>query len=184
MEEIIVASVSIVISIIALVYTFISNTKKYELKYQHRNEIISWYSETDRIIMLLLHDMGSGGDEYQNRIAQLSNQIEVGRLFYPNIVEDDFGRNKPSAYQGYRNTIIEVLVMLYDIMKNNYNQKYYMHGKTLQRVYTSYVFDSLKVREFNKEIVKITGHKFDDKNIEDYLSTNSDQNKLYQYFNN
>ena len=171
------------ISLAAFIYAWLSNTKKYELKYQHRCEIIKWYSDTNLILTQLLDSLGNTSTDKDTLMSSLSSQIEVARFYYPNIIEDgdNYGEEKPSAYRGYRNAILEVLIMFFELKKNNDNIKYKSHAKNLQRVFTSYVFDSLNVRKFNDEIYKVTGHRFDNKNIKDYLAIDPEEKTLYKY---
>ncbi len=55
-------------------------------------------------------------DLKMKKLSKLSSLIEQGRFYFPNIDRGDgFGKDKPSAYQGYRNIVLDTLVYLYQI---------------------------------------------------------------------
>lgn len=96
----VISALLLCIAISSVIYTRESNTKKYELSYQRCNDIMSWYSNTVQILIDLQH-----GVESEVNLSKFFSAIEVGRLYFPNIDKDDsFGKNKPYAYQGYRNS--------------------------------------------------------------------------------
>lgn len=51
-----VSVISIIIAIIALIYSFISNTKKYELTYQYYSDILTWYNQVIDSLITLRHN--------------------------------------------------------------------------------------------------------------------------------
>ena len=48
-----VAVISLPISVIALIYSFISNTKKYELTYQYYNDVLIWHNQVVEVLTSL-----------------------------------------------------------------------------------------------------------------------------------
>ena len=46
-----IAFFSLIVSVIALIYTFVSNTKRFELADQYRKDLLSWYQDTIRILL-------------------------------------------------------------------------------------------------------------------------------------
>lgn len=48
-----VAIISLLISIAALIYSFVSNTKKYELTYQYYNDILIWHNQVIEVLTSL-----------------------------------------------------------------------------------------------------------------------------------
>ena len=46
--------------------------------------------------------------------TRLSAQIEKGRWFFPNLLEDRVGERKEAAYRGFRQPILDFLVEIYD----------------------------------------------------------------------
>lgn len=112
---------SLIASVSAVVYTYFSNTKKYELTSQYRNEVLCWFGDTIKILMDLKHhcQLRSLNEDVRfNLLSALSSKIEVGRFYFPNIDKgDSFGVNKPFAYKGYRNLILDFLVFSYRLYK-------------------------------------------------------------------
>lgn len=78
-------------------------------------------------------------------LAKLSSLIESGRFYFPNIDrKDGFGKQKPIAYQGYRNVILDFLVYEYQLFEKDDYVQYLKHAESLQRLFTSYVFQYLE----------------------------------------
>jgi len=48
-----VSLLSLVVAIIALVYSFLSNTKRYELTYQYYNDVVLWHNQVVETICTL-----------------------------------------------------------------------------------------------------------------------------------
>lgn len=160
---------AVIIALLSLVYTYKSNTKKYELTSQARNEILEWYSSTV-YLLIRLKDLGEKERDIKPELlARLSAQIEVGRFYFPNLVSN-FGEEKPLAYRGTRAEPIELLVSSYFLFDRADSQMYREDAEMLEREFTSYIFDFLKTREHLEEVEQHTNvdyHRF--KKIEDYL---------------
>lgn len=151
-----ISIISILIAACALVYSIISNTKKYELTYQYYNDVLQWHNNIVEILIYLqLNNIDN--NLKMEKLSKLSSLIEQGRFYFPNIDRGDgFGKEKPSAYQGYRNVVLDTLVYLYQIfLKDNYT-KYKEHIKRLQRLFTSIVFDYLEPSKQGKQVSKKT----------------------------
>ena len=75
-------------------------------------------------------------------------QVEIGRFYFPNIdKKDGFGKDKPSANQGYRNIVLEFLVFFYETVKCG-DVKGHEHALWFfMRLYTSAVFDIVAPRD-------------------------------------
>ena len=136
-----VAIASAIIAVIALIYSWRSNTKKYELTEQYRNNALEWYSNTINILIELKTKVEClNNDERFKLLSMLSSQIELGRFFFPNIdKKDSFGENKPLAYQGYRHIALEFLVFSYNLFMREDAKKHLLHAEELQRHFTSYI---------------------------------------------
>ena len=83
-----VAVGSLIISIIAVGYTHLTNTKKYELTTQYRNDLMNWFSETVEILIKLKLNAKSNLEnmELKNELLSiLSAKIEIGRFYFPNV---------------------------------------------------------------------------------------------------
>lgn len=137
-----VSGISLFVAFAALLYTVISNTKKYELTYQYYQDVVAWHSDVIEVITQL--KAANGENEKKTYLAELSALIETGRFYFPNIDEhDDFGINKPMAYRGYRNMVLDFLVYEYQLFDCEDSNKYVEHAESLQRLFTSYVFQYL-----------------------------------------
>lgn len=154
-----IAVISLSISVIALIYSFISNTKKYELTYQYYNDILIWHNQVIEVLTSL--KLNDTNDELKKQmLVKLSSLIESGRFYFPNIDrKDGFGKQKPIAYQGYRNVILDFLVYEYQLFEKDDYKQYLKHAEILQRFFTSYVFQYLEPSKQKKKIHKKTNIK-------------------------
>lgn len=146
-----IAGISLVIAFAALIYTIISNTKKYELTYQYYQDVVAWHSDVIKVITQLK----ATNEEETKRayLAELSALIETGRFYFPNIDQhDNFGVDKPLAYRGYRNVVLDFLVYEYQLFDREDSNKYVEHAESLQRLFTSYVFQHLDPKKLQKKI--------------------------------
>lgn len=146
-----IAGISLVVAIAALIYTIISNTKKYELTYQYYQDVVAWHSNVIKVITQL--KATNVENEKNTYLAELSALIETGRFYFPNIdLHDGFGANKPLAYRGYRNVVLDFLVYEYQLFEREDSNKYVEHAESLQRLFTSYVFQYLNPKKLQKKI--------------------------------
>lgn len=146
-----IAGISLVIAFAALIYTIISNTKKYELTYQYYQDVVAWHSDVIKVITQL--KATNEADSKRAYLAELSALIETGRFYFPNINQhDDFGANKPMAYRGYRNVVLDFLVYEYQLFDREDSNKYIKHAESLQRLFTSYVFQHLDPKKLQKKV--------------------------------
>lgn len=154
-----IAVISLSISVIALIYSFISNTKKHELTYQYYNDILIWHNQVIEVLTSL--KLNDTNDELKKQmLVKLSSLIESGRFYFPNIDrKDGFGKQKPIAYQGYRNVILDFLVYEYQLFEKDDYKQYLKHAEILQRFFTSYVFQYLEPSKQKKKIHKNTNIK-------------------------
>ncbi len=155
---------SLIIAITAFLYSYLTNTKKYELKSQYRCEILNWHSETVEILIRLKI---AAKDDSLNRelknelLSKLSAEIEVGRFYFPNVDKmDNFGKEKPRAYRGYRNLMLDFLIFSYWIFEKEDAKRYWHHAETLQRYFTSHLFEIIDPKSFLKETAKHTDKTF------------------------
>jgi hypothetical protein len=172
---------ALIISILAFLYAYFTNTKKYELKFQYIKEIGDWHSKTVEVLikMKLFLKNDSNVNKYE-LLSQLSSLIEIGRMYFPNINKNDnFGKEKPKAYQGYRNLILDYLVYSYNIFERSDFQNYTKHLDILQRHFTSHLYDIINPRENLKETKKYTKKDFTKELcFEDFISKDPDNIEL------
>lgn len=146
-----IAGISLAVAFVALIYTIISNTKKYELTYQYYQDVVAWHSDVIKVITQL--KATNVENEKNTYLAELSALIETGRFYFPNIdLHDGFGANKPLAYRGYRNVVLDFLVYEYQLFEREDSNKYVEHAESLQRLFTSYVFQYLNPKNLQKKI--------------------------------
>lgn len=146
-----IAGISLAVAFVALIYTIISNTKKYELTYQYYQDVVAWHSDVIKVITQL--KATNVENEKNTYLAELSALIETGRFYFPNIdLHDGFGANKPLAYRGYRNVVLDFLVYEYQLFEREDSNKYVEHAESLQRLFTSYVFQYLNPKNLQNKI--------------------------------
>lgn len=173
--------ISLTISIIALIYSFISNTKKYELTYQYYNDVLIWHNQVVEVLTSLR--LNETNNELKKQmLSKLSSLIESGRFYFPNMDrKDGFGKQKPIAYQGYRNVILDFLVYEYQLFEKEDHVQYLKHAVSLQRLFTSYVFQYLDPSKQKKKIHKNTNIKVHSEfTINEFLSKSSDS--IYAFY--
>lgn len=148
----IISLVSLIVALIAFGYSVFSNTKKYELTYQHYNDVLAWYNQVIEVLIYLKLSAKDGNVSTQD-LAKLSALIESGRFYFPNVDRGDgFGKDKPIAYQGYRNVILDFLVFEYQLFARKDCDKYVDHAEALQRLFTSHVFIYLNPKKQKQNI--------------------------------
>ena len=146
-----IAGISLVVAVAALLYTVISNTKKYELTYQYYQDVVAWHSNVVKVIAQL--KVTNEENSKKAYLAELSALIENGRFYFPNIDQyDNFGVDKPMAYRGYRNVVLDFLVYEYQLFDRKDSGKYLKHAESLQRLFTSYVFQHLDPKKLQKKV--------------------------------
>lgn len=165
-----IAIISITIAFVALIYSIFTNTKKYELTYQYYNDILQWHNDVVETL-IFLRTSSFNDTNRKNSLSKLSMLIEQGRFYFPNVnKKDGFGKNKPQAYQGYRNVILDFLIYSYKLFLRNDYEKYSEHAIELQRLFTSYVFQYLNPKHRRKQVKGKTYIKNDDElTIDDFL---------------
>ncbi len=168
---------SLVIAVVAICYSFLSNTKKYELTDTYRKELLSWYETTLSVLIRLRFLMEQGCLSHDLKcelLAELSTQIDIGRFYFPNVDRgDSLGSNKPAAFRGHRHVALEFLVFSYDIFLSSNSKDHLIDALKLQRHFTSYIFTILKPSEFNKQVKKNTKIAFDaEKVLSEYIKNN------------
>jgi hypothetical protein len=176
--------VSILISICVFIYTYVTNTKKYELTYQYRCEVLKWFNDTIHVLMRLKQEckLGFPNQDLRNELlTSLSAKIEMGRFYFPNVDKGDkFGKEKPFAYRNYRNLMLDFLVYAYNIYNRADAIKYLKHADLLQKEFTSLLFETFNPTAFLKETKKVTDRTFvKELSFEDFLNENPEALKDY-----
>ncbi len=174
--------VTIVIAVIGGVYAIITNTKKFELTENYKQELLSWYSRVVTLMIRIIHyceyNVFADNEKYSSEkielLLQLSSLTEEGRFYFPNVIKNDqFGDEKPSAYRGYRHITLEFLLYFYQIAKRNNCTDYISIMWKLEREFTSVIFDMIEPRKRNLRYSKYLEITIpEDQAIEDYISKN------------
>lgn len=147
-----IALISLLISAIALVYSFISNTKRFELADQYRKDLLVWYQDTIRILLMIRGQVSAGHFDWRKNdlLFSLSAQIEIGRFYLPNY-ETGKGPNEPLAYQGNRHPALDCLVNVYTELKHPTQKDQNMYLKNMQMRFTSVMFKVIDPKLWNKQ---------------------------------
>jgi hypothetical protein len=166
---------SLALSTIALIISLVTNTKKYELKNIKRKEILDWYEKTIAILIELKHLAEYDKLEEDIKIKKMSElykQIECGRFLFPNIDKnDEYGKDKPIAYQGYRALVLDLLVFYYKMIRDDTYLDHKEHIEILIRYFTSLIFEILDPKQHLDETTKVTNKTFSHQlTYEDFLS--------------
>lgn len=174
-------AVTVLIAIIGGIYAIITNTKKYELTENFRKELLEWYSSVINLMIRIIHFSETGeffcaefSAQKTEMLSQLSALTEVGRFYFPNVNKDDnFGKHKPSAYQGYRHINLEFLLYFYQIARHDDDGSKTELLWRLERNFTSVIFDMVEPRKRNRDYSKYLAITFpEDKAIEDFIYEN------------
>lgn len=170
--------VTIIIAMIGGIYAIVTNTKKYELTENYRKELLQWYSSTVDIMIRVIHYIRCGifystefSKQRTDMLSQLSALTEVGRFYFPNVIKgDNFGRHKPSAYQGYRHINLEFMLHFYQVAYNGDSDKSVPLLLRLERNFTAVIFDMIEPRKRNHDYAKYLALTIPEgKSIEDFI---------------
>lgn len=153
--------IGFITGLIAFIYTYKDRERnKVRAFTQIYESYKDWHFKCIQIMSKLIY-LVENKNKYDSELMELSNLIEQGRFFLPNIIEDNFGKEKMKAYQGYRNLGIDYLVFFYDHVKSKKNEMYIDTLHSLKREFTSHIYSVLnppsiirKVKLVNKEFMK------------------------------
>ena len=143
---------SLLISTIALIYTYKSNTKRFELANQYKKDLLNWYQDTIRILLIIRGQVASGRFDWRENdlLFSLSAQIEIGRFFLPNY-QTGKGKDQPLAYQGNRHSALDCLVNIYTELKHPTQKDTNAYIKNMQMRYTSVMFKIIDPPGWNRQ---------------------------------
>ena len=174
----IIAAISLLVSGSTFFFYFKDRRReKFQLVNDYVKQLIEWHSETVELLISLRNPANQVDSSIKSALlCKLSSQIEKGRFYFPNIDKnDEFGNDKPLAYQGYRNLTLDFLVSSYDLFSQKDPNRYLKHAEVLQREFTSIVFQVVRPREHLLEIKRLTDKFFTSDSIfEDYLNKDPD----------
>lgn len=158
--------VAVAIPVFGGVWALITSTRKYELTTQLRMELLSWYTETSKIMIDIIHYIQAGifcsesfAQEKAALLSRLSAQIELGRFYFPNNTMMGVGKEKTSAYQGIRHPILDYVHCFYGIAQIADSASFCEELWNLERKYTSELFVVIDPRKRNENHKKYTDLK-------------------------
>lgn len=151
---------TVAVAAIGGIYTIMTNTKKFELSEQYKSSLFSWYDRTVSIIMNLKYSSEHSAleDKRAEYLPQLSAQIEIGRFYFPNVqMRDNYGKDNPVAYRGYRHAALQYLIYIYDIYESGESGNLCVQLEDLERKFTSVIFEVIDPPSRIKNVKKYTG---------------------------
>lgn len=170
----IVAIISVFISIASTVVaifaiTYSKKLKEFDLNQQNYEDIKQWYEEVLIILKELYLQFAilkqDDKQKLNSVLTKLSAKIDMGRLFFPNKLDGNFGLNKPRAYRGRRPLIIDFLVFYYNIFFFDKHFDNLDILRSVQRAFVSEMTIFLAKNQNNAKFVKYD--IYDTKNIVD-----------------
>lgn len=167
-----IAAGSLLVALSTMVFYLLDRRhQKHKILHDYINHLLQWHGDTVSVLLRLRTATQTGGTTTE-LLAELSTQIEKGRFYFPNVDKgDNFGKQKPVAYQGYRNLAIDFLVYSYNLYSKENAKSYLRHAERLQREFTSLLIRIVRPRENLAAIRRLTDRYLaDDKIFEDFLS--------------
>ena len=155
----IIAGLSLILSLsLGVFYLIDRNHNKFLLENEYTNNILSWHFEVIKVLKKLgIPNRERSSIEYKEDLSNLSSLIEQGRFFFPNIIEsNNHGKKKPIAYRGYRNLALDFLVSSYNLYSSSETENSARDARTLQRYFTSIVFEIVNLKERLSKIQSLT----------------------------
>ena len=169
----IVAVLSLALSVgLAAFYLRDRRAAKFGLAAEYASALLEWHAKVvEQLIAARCLNRPRESEDHQKDLARLSAMIEQGRFMFPNIDKGDgFGREKPPAYQGYRNLALDFLVASYNLLRAQPSEEGRLKLELLQRHFTSVVYEVVRPRERLETIKVLTDRYFaKDESFEDFL---------------
>jgi hypothetical protein len=166
--------ISIIISVTSLTIVIINSWRdKYKIRRDYFEGIIKWHRECVEVIISLRYE--SSSDSYKSTcvklLPKLSALIEQGRFYFPNILTgNNFGREKPFAYQGLRNLALDMLVVCYNIFEHHDGKKPETNSLRYQRQFTSIVVEIYNAAGIHEKLYEFSNkYPGTKQTIEDYI---------------
>jgi hypothetical protein len=158
-----VAILSLLVSVILAMFYFRDRRHaKYSIANDYISEVLAWYAEAIAVLVRLKESIAlPTSAERAPDLARLSALIERGRFFFPNIdSEGDVGKEKPTAYRGFRNLVLDFLVASYQLHKMDTRNEHVNQAEQLVRHFTSSVFEIVRPKERLDQIRAMTDRYF------------------------
>jgi hypothetical protein len=159
-------------NVIAYVSLFVSGTlaifyirdrrhAKYSIEKEYSDQLLIWHASV-LDVLIALHSALKHDEVEMKRslLIRLSSLIEQGRFYFPNIILDGYGADKPPAYCGYRNVALDFLVALYNLHHKPHSKQIEENAIYLQRLFTSVVFEIVRPVDRLATIRELTDRYF------------------------
>lgn len=159
----VIAGISLLLSLtLAFFYIRDRAHARYNISNDYIRELLNWHNRTVDVLMRFRHlHRQQGAADFQQDLACLSALIEQGRFYFPNLIQNSHGSNKPAAYRGYRNLALDFLVEFYEIVSHpSHGEKDQEPLAALQRYFTSIVFQIVRPKERLDTIKRLTDQYF------------------------
>jgi hypothetical protein len=146
-------------------------------QHQYEDTIRSWAERTVDVTGHLVELLSEPGEESGFReksrplLAVLRSQIDKGRWYFPNILKEKKGMDKPLAFRGIRQPILDVLVDLFWAVKDadwNHRERVYQRVDDLHRQFVSHILARLdpSTRDANYQNYVALSAEFVDRSLQ------------------
>ena len=153
---ILISLISIVIAISSVFFSI--GLQRFELKSIYRSELLNWYKETIEIIFELNYSANQIDNERnKNLLSRLSTNIELGRFFFPNVIDEKNKKEeetKQIAFRGKRHLTLDCLIGIFEIYYNDKSESYKDEIRLLHKQFTSEIFYVLDPKKYQNLIRK------------------------------
>ena len=165
-----IPGLSLIVSV-STAYYFLRDRRhaRYQMETAYIENLLAWHKEVI-FCLLRLEKLPAKGATAGEDLCVLSALIEQGRFFFPNVPSNqNHGADKPLAYRGYRNLVLEMLVAIYQEYRSGsddreINEKY-------RKSFTSAVFSIVDPVSRISELSQITAKKLNaGQSIRDYVN--------------
>jgi len=172
-----IAGLSLMLSL-ALAFFYIRDRAhaRYNISNEYIRELLDWHNRVADVLMRFRHlNRPQNSSDFQQDLACLSSLIEQGRFYFPNLIQNSHGSTKLAAYRGYRNLALDVLVGFYDIVSHtSHEETDHQSLTTLQRYFTSTVFQIVRPKDRLDTIKRLTDQHFDKNHTANDIIENPD----------
>lgn len=159
----VIAGLSLLLSLgLAFFYVRDRAHAKYTISNDYIRELLDWHNRVIDVLMRFRHIRRARDSlDFQQDLACLSSLIEQGRFYFPNLVQNNYGLDKPAAYRGYRNLSLDFLVEFYEIVNQpSHDESDHDLLVVLQRYFTSIVFQIVRPKDRLNKIKQLTDQYF------------------------
>ncbi len=88
---------------------------------EYFRDVTLWANDVAETIARAIHLCAAGSPTNQEILyvrSRLSAALDTGRWYFPNDIVDEFGKEKPPAYRGYRQNVLDWVFRAYDVFSH------------------------------------------------------------------